>query len=228
MELMQLEMFVAVVEEQSMQKAAERVFRTQPAVSLALAKLEREMGTPLLERKPRRGHRLTRQGELLYEYASQIIGLRNEVSSRLKHDPPANPGRLAIGVTESESLQWISRLAASFSSSNPHTPVEILRAGPDQLVRDLLDRNIDLAFLSCHPGKYHSAAELVTAPLAESVDGKSLWLVERRMGRSHASRVFKQLIHSETSPRAHRAGSTRLRKRAVPIRPLRAQAPLSV
>jgi DNA-binding transcriptional LysR family regulator len=228
MELMQLEMFVAVVEEQSMQKAAERVFRTQPAVSLALAKLEHEMGTPLLERKPRRGHRLTRHGELLYEYASQIIGLRNEVSSRLKHDPPANPGRLAIGVTESDSLQWASRLAASFSTGNPDTRVEILRAGPEQLVRDLLDRNIDLVFLSSHPGKYLSTAELVVAPIAGFVGGKSLWLLERRMGRSHSSRMFKQLIHPQASPRPRRAGSARVRNSRPPARSLRAQAPVTL
>ena len=47
MELMQLEMFVAVVEERSFVRAAERVFRTQPAVSIGLRKLEGRIGVPL-------------------------------------------------------------------------------------------------------------------------------------------------------------------------------------
>jgi DNA-binding transcriptional LysR family regulator len=50
MELMQLEMFVAVVEEGSVRAAAERVFRTQPAVSNAVSKLEREFEAPLFDR----------------------------------------------------------------------------------------------------------------------------------------------------------------------------------
>ena len=47
MELMQLEMFVAMVEEGSFRKAADRVFRTQPALTMALRKLEQELGAPL-------------------------------------------------------------------------------------------------------------------------------------------------------------------------------------
>ena len=65
MEFMQLEMFVALVEERSFQKAAERVFRTQPAVSLALRKLEQRIGTPLLDRSRPRDHRLTHAGKVL-------------------------------------------------------------------------------------------------------------------------------------------------------------------
>ena len=46
MELMQLEMFVAMVEEGSFRRAADRVFRTQPAVTMAIRKLEQELGAP--------------------------------------------------------------------------------------------------------------------------------------------------------------------------------------
>jgi DNA-binding transcriptional LysR family regulator len=54
MELMQLEMFVAVAEERSFVRAAERVFRTQPAVSIGLRKLEGRIGVALLDRSHRR------------------------------------------------------------------------------------------------------------------------------------------------------------------------------
>ncbi len=60
MELMQLEMFVAVVEERSVQRAADRVSRTQPTVSIAVRKLEQDIGTILLDRSNRRDYRLTR------------------------------------------------------------------------------------------------------------------------------------------------------------------------
>jgi DNA-binding transcriptional LysR family regulator len=84
MELMQLEMFVALVEEGSVRRAAERVYRTQPAVSIALTKLKQEIGTPLMEGARRSDRKLTKAGEVLYDYASRIIGLRNEALAFLR------------------------------------------------------------------------------------------------------------------------------------------------
>jgi DNA-binding transcriptional LysR family regulator len=78
-ELMQLEMFVAVVGEGSVRRAAERVLRTQPAVSIAISKLEREFETLLFDRSKRHGYRLTQVGETLFEYATQMLGLRREL-----------------------------------------------------------------------------------------------------------------------------------------------------
>jgi DNA-binding transcriptional LysR family regulator len=87
MELMQLEMFVAVVEERSVRKAAERVFRTQPAISISMGKLANEIGTPLLEGPRRGGRELTEAGEVLYGYALQILALRDEAVSRVNAHP---------------------------------------------------------------------------------------------------------------------------------------------
>ena len=50
MELAQLEYFLTVVEEGSFTKAADRVYRTQPALSIAIRRLEEEIGQPLLDR----------------------------------------------------------------------------------------------------------------------------------------------------------------------------------
>jgi LysR family hca operon transcriptional activator len=77
MEFKQLEMFVAVAEERSVQRAAERVFRTQPAVSMAVRKLEHEIGSPLFDRVRRRLD-LTPAGERFCAYARQLLRLRDE------------------------------------------------------------------------------------------------------------------------------------------------------
>ena len=50
MDLLQLEHFLAVVEERTFTRAAERVCRTQPAISQSIKKLEEEVGTPLFAR----------------------------------------------------------------------------------------------------------------------------------------------------------------------------------
>src|SRR5216683_7709397 len=126
MELMQREMFVAVGEERSFLRAAERVFRTQPAVSIGLRKLEARIGVPLLDRSHRRGGRLTPAGEVLYEYASRILGLRDEALSILKEEDCSCAGNLRVGVTSDEDFEWIPKLTRRFKSQYPNIRLEIL------------------------------------------------------------------------------------------------------
>jgi DNA-binding transcriptional LysR family regulator len=78
MELMQLEMFVALVEEGSVRGAASRVLRTPPAISIAVRKLEEELEMQLLDRSRQMNYRPTAAGRRLYAYAIRIIALRDE------------------------------------------------------------------------------------------------------------------------------------------------------
>lgn len=80
MEFKQLEMFVAVASERSVNRAAAKVFRTQPAVSMALAKLEQEVGSCLFHRSHDRRFHLTSIGEVLLEYAKRMLALREEAA----------------------------------------------------------------------------------------------------------------------------------------------------
>src|SRR5437870_6285706 len=82
MEMNQLEFFRKVVEEGSFSKAAERVFRTQPAVSIAIRRLEEEIGAPLFERS-QKTPALTDVGQVVYDYAKRILSLRDRKSTRL-------------------------------------------------------------------------------------------------------------------------------------------------
>ena len=84
MEFMQLKMFRLVAEERSVQRAAKRVMRTQPAVSLALKKLQQEIGVPLFDPAERRHYVLTAAGRLLYDYAVRLDELEAETKAALK------------------------------------------------------------------------------------------------------------------------------------------------
>jgi len=97
MELMQMEMFVAVVEEGSVRRAAERVHRTQPAVSIAVRKLEAEFGLPLFDRSKRYAFRLTQAGESLLGYAKRMLSLRSEAVSQLRSIASPRVEQLTIG-----------------------------------------------------------------------------------------------------------------------------------
>jgi DNA-binding MarR family transcriptional regulator len=78
MELRQLQVLVAVAEEGRLQKAAARLCRTTPAVSVAIRKLEKEVGMPLFERSKRRELYLTAAGESLVDYAKRLLLLQDE------------------------------------------------------------------------------------------------------------------------------------------------------
>src|SRR5258708_5179862 len=151
MELMQLEMLVTVVEERSFLLAAERVFRTQPAVSIGLRKLEQEIGVPLLDRSRRQSGRLTPRGEMLYAYATRILRLRNEMCSALKQQESGVTGSLRVGVTWQVSLDWIQPVAKRFNTRYPNLRVEVLWDQAPNLMRDLHGRRADVAVLSGRP-----------------------------------------------------------------------------
>jgi DNA-binding transcriptional LysR family regulator len=151
MELMQLEMFVAVVEEGSVRGAAERVFRTQPAVSIAVSKLEREFEAPLFDRSKRHEYRLTQAGEAFYAHATRMLSLRSETISVVGDIRNLRLGRLRIGANESVSLHLLPKLAQSFLTEHPGIRMEVKCERSKSLLADLKDRKLDLALLSFRP-----------------------------------------------------------------------------
>jgi DNA-binding transcriptional LysR family regulator len=152
MELMQLEMFVAVVEEGSVRAAAERVFRTQPAVSIAVSKLEREFEAPLFDRSKRHEYRLTQIGETVYRQATRMLSLRKETVSAIDDLRNVRLGRLRIGANESVSLHLLPKLAQNFLREHAGIRMEVKCERSKSLLAELKDRKLDIALLSFDPG----------------------------------------------------------------------------
>jgi len=151
MDLMQLEMFVAMVEEGSFHKAAQRMFRTQPALSMSLRKLEQELGAPLFDRSNRNAYALTDSGEVLYEYAKRLLNLRDEARSALGQLHNLQSGRIRIGANESTSLYLLPRFILAFREQYPKIKIEVFRHLSARLPQELKQRNLDFAFLSFLP-----------------------------------------------------------------------------
>jgi hypothetical protein len=196
MELMQLEMFVAVVEERSVRRAAERVFRTQPAVSIAVNKLEREIGIPLLGGSRHKGRQLTKAGEILYECASQMLGLRDDVLSLLVSEHRSFTGRLCIGAARTEDLRLLSPIIQSFKLQYPNVRLSYIYDGPENLVSALRERRIDMVFMLNRPDELLTKSVLAIASLLRFERGRSVWLVRRRSGQSHLARIFDAMLPS--------------------------------
>lgn len=161
MELMQLEMFVAMVEEGSFHKAAERVFRTQPAVSIAIRKLEQELGSQLFDRANRNACVLTDTGEVLYGFAKQLLNLRDEALITLQQLHNLQSGRIRIGANESTGLYLLPRLILAFREQYPKIKIEVFRQLSVRLPQELKQRNLDFAILSFLP----DAKDLEATPM---------------------------------------------------------------
>src|SRR4030095_3196703 len=91
MELFQLEAFLAVVREGSFSAAAKALFRTQPAISQTIKKLEDEIGRPLFDRSSRRGV-LTDAGRVLADHAERLVNLRQRAGAGRPRRAPWSPG----------------------------------------------------------------------------------------------------------------------------------------
>ncbi len=150
MEITQLEFFLKVVEEGSFSKAAERVYRTQPAVSTAIKRLEEEVGVPVFDRS-QKTPTLTDAGEIIYDYAQRIIALRDQAREVVSELRALERGRVRIGANESTSLYFLPDLILKFRQEHPRVKVEIFRHPSERLPREVLDRNIDFALMAFEP-----------------------------------------------------------------------------
>ncbi len=150
MEMAQLEYFTRVVQEKGFSKAASRVFRTQPAVSIAIRRLEEEIGLPLLERS-QKVPTLTEAGQVVFDYAQRILGLRDEVGQAIQDLQNLKSGRVRVGANESTSLYLLPELILTFRERYPDVKVEIFRQVSSRLPRELLDRTIDFGLMAFEP-----------------------------------------------------------------------------
>ena len=101
----QLHTFIAIVDTGSFTKAADRVFKTQSAVSMQMRRLEERIGKQLFA-KDGRGNRLTAEGEKLMNYARRIIRLNNEAIAAF--DDNRLEGTLRIGTPDDYADRYLS------------------------------------------------------------------------------------------------------------------------
>jgi DNA-binding transcriptional LysR family regulator len=146
MDLQQLETFLAVVDERSFSRAAQRLSRTQPAVSQVIRKLEDELGEPLFERALRDGS-LTAAGEVLRDYARRMVGLRAEAASAVRELKRLERGQLNLAANEYTTL-YLLPLLDRFRRIAPHVSLSVQRTLASRIPEDLLSRRAELGVLT--------------------------------------------------------------------------------
>lgn len=116
-----LDCFLAVTETASFTRAADKVQRTQSAVSQQIAKLESQIGKPLFVRG--RYLTLTSEGEILHSYAKKIIQLNREALDRFKQ--PELEGEVRFGLPEDFATVFLSEFLAQYAALHPRILLNI-------------------------------------------------------------------------------------------------------
>src|ERR1044071_7768761 len=121
MEMTQLEFFLQVIAEGSFSKAADAVGRPQPAVSIAIRRLEEEVGAPLFDRS-QKTPTLTEAGLAIQDYAQRILALRDQARGAVAELRELKRGLVRVGANESTSLYLLPQVILSFRErSEEHT-----------------------------------------------------------------------------------------------------------
>jgi DNA-binding transcriptional LysR family regulator len=149
MELAELRVFLAVAKEGSFSRAAEKLFRTQPAVSLAIGRIEASVGQPLFVRGAR-PVRLTDEGELLRGYAERLLNLREEARKGLSDLRGLGRGELSLGVNES-SIHALLPALARFRKRHPGVRIAVHRTFSRDIPNEVLNYRLDLGAVSFVP-----------------------------------------------------------------------------
>ncbi len=137
-----LKIFLCVYRENSITAAANKFHISQPAVSVAIKELETHYGVSLFERYGR-SLSITPAGELLYQYATQIISGFDEVGSILKDWDKT--GVLKLGATITAGTLYMPQLVNQYREISPHTKMYVTTSSTDLIEQKILDNEIDLA-----------------------------------------------------------------------------------
>lgn len=150
MDLLQLEHFLAVVEEGSFTRAADRVCRTQSAISQSIKKLEDTIGAPLFSRDAAE-RALTPAGKVLADHARKMLRVRDEAMRSLDDLKRLVAGSVSVAAHESAAVYLLPGPMKAYLRLHPEIQVGIYRGALDEIPRQVLDRDVDLGFVKDEP-----------------------------------------------------------------------------
>lgn len=139
-----LSIFTVVYEKRNMTQAAESLFISQPSVSQAIRELEEYYGTKLFERYPKQLFP-TPEGDVLYNYCQQILGLYEEARKEIL--AMDDRGSIAVGANVSVGTVLIEEYIEKFHEDYPNIKVRVFVAGSARLSEMLYRNEIDLALM---------------------------------------------------------------------------------
>lgn len=150
MDLRHLRYFVTMAEAGSLMKASERLHVAQPALSVHLANLEKEVGVALVNRS-NKGVELTSEGRLLYQRAIEQLRYHEETLSALKEHKDLPHGEVSLGIPSTSTSRIMPELYPHLRARAPGIVLNVVEASTAVLYEWLDCGRIDLAVLFSVP-----------------------------------------------------------------------------
>lgn len=141
-----LQVFHAVAKHGSFTRAAETLFMTQPAVTFQVKQLEEQFNTRLLDR----GHgkvTLTPAGEIVFAYAERILGLSDEMETRINELTDELTGVLTIGASPTIAAYWLPQLLSRFKHKYPRVVPRLFVGNSESTENRVVAHDIDVGLV---------------------------------------------------------------------------------
>src|SRR5512146_2710600 len=147
MDFDQLETFLEVARLSSFSRAAEKRFRTQPAISAQIRGIEEEVGAKLLDRSGGKVS-LTAAGKVFQQYAEQALQARKTVIIALAEMERVPRGEIVVGANEGTCLHILPEVFAEFKKLYPSVSVSVMRAEHTGTLESIIDNSVDFGVVS--------------------------------------------------------------------------------
>ncbi len=225
MDFEQIATFVEVAHAGSFSRAAQRLYRTQPAVSTQVRLLERQCGQPLFVRHARQVE-LTEAGKILLRYGERLRELHSTALTALEAMREHPRGSVAIAANEATVLYVLPAAILQFKREYPDVRLEIIRNFSRKIIEKVLENSVDFGIVTLpfkhahlhvlpinrdemvvlappdHPLGSHPAVrleELVEYPLLYPKTGQTRQLLDRRLRKfTDRIKISMELASVET------------------------------
>lgn len=139
----QLEVFVTIASTGTVRAAAERLFVTQPAVSMALAELERQLNAQLFDRERGRLH-LSHRGKEVLPMAQEVIERIHEMLQYGGEGSIALTGELRVGASNTVGNYMVGDLLGPFVARHPQVSLQVSVENTHTIAAGLLEHRLDI------------------------------------------------------------------------------------
>jgi DNA-binding transcriptional LysR family regulator len=147
MDFDQLETFLEVARHASFSRAAEKRFRTQPAISSQIRSLEEEVGAKLFDRSGGKVS-LTAGGKAFQKYVEETLDARKAMLVAIAEMERVPRGEIIVGANEGTCLHILPEVFADFKKQYPDVSVNIKRADYSGILESVIDNSVDFGVVS--------------------------------------------------------------------------------
>jgi LysR family transcriptional regulator, low CO2-responsive transcriptional regulator len=168
MDFDQLEIFLEVARLSSFSRAAEKRFRTQPAISSQIRGLEEEVGARLLDRSGGRVS-VTAAGKLFFKYAEETIERRKTILTEIAETERVPRGEIVVGANEGTCLHILPEVFAQFKRDYPNVSVSIKRSDYARILDSILENAVDFGFVSLPVNDNRLEAQMIHRDLLVAI-----------------------------------------------------------